>query len=88
MNYKEIEPHSERVSNIIPFITKYNCKGTNYPSKMDDWKTFEKNNSWIALNILYTKVKYVCPASNSTCQKQIILVMNLKEEKKDGIILQ
>ena len=55
---------------------------------MDDWKTFEKNNSWIALNILYTKVKDVCPACNSTCQKQIILAMNLKEEKKDGIILQ
>ena len=88
MNYKEIEPHSKRVSNIIPFITKYNWEGTNYPWKIDDWKTFEKNNSSIALNILYTKVKEVCPAYNLTCEKQIILEMNLNEEKKDGIFLQ
>ena len=37
-------------------------KGINYPSKTDDWKTFEKNNPTIALNILYIKEKEVCPA--------------------------
>ena len=26
-----------------------------HPSKIDDWKTFEKNNSIIALNVLYNK---------------------------------
>ena len=30
-----------------------NLKGMNYPSKIGDWKTFEKNNPTIALNILY-----------------------------------
>ena len=46
-----------RVSNIKPFINKHNWKGTNYPSKIDDWKTFEKKNPTIALNILYIKKK-------------------------------
>ena len=27
----------------------------NYTSKIDDWKTFKKNNLTTALNILYTK---------------------------------
>ena len=34
-------------------MNKYNWKGTNYPSKIDGWKTFEKNNLTISLNILY-----------------------------------
>ena len=29
----------------------------NCPSKIDDWKTFEKNNLINAFNILYTKEK-------------------------------
>ena len=44
LNYEEIESHPERVSSIKPFINKYNWKGINYPSNIDDWKTFEKNN--------------------------------------------
>ena len=36
LNYEEIESHPERVSNIKPFINKYNQKGWNYPSKIDD----------------------------------------------------
>ena len=57
LNYEEIESHLERVSNIKPFINKCNREGINYPSKIDDWKTFEKNNPTIALNILCTKEK-------------------------------
>ena len=36
LNFEEIESHSERVSNIIPFINKYNWEAINYPSKIDD----------------------------------------------------
>ena len=39
-----------------------NLKGINYPSKIDDWKTFEKNNPITALNILYIKEKEIHPA--------------------------
>ena len=57
LNYEEIKWNPVRVSNIKPFINKYHRKGTNYPSKIDNWKTFEKNNPTIALNILYIKEK-------------------------------
>ena len=43
LNYEEIKWNPERVSNIKPFINKYNWKGIYYPSKKDDWKTFTKN---------------------------------------------
>ena len=59
---------------------------------MDDCKTFEKNNLTIALNILYTKEKEICPSYitkiNLNCEKQIILLMIPTKKKKDyGIIL-
>ena len=75
LNYGEIESHPERVSDIKPFMNKYKWKGKNYPSKLDDWKTFEKNNPVIALNILYIKEKEICPAyiskNNLECEKLI-----------------
>ena len=42
LNYPETKPHPEGVSNIKPFINKYNWKGTNYPSKTNDWKRLRK----------------------------------------------
>ena len=44
------------------FINKYNREAINYPSKLDDWKRFEKNNPAIAFNILYTKENEIVPA--------------------------
>ena len=62
LSFEEIESHPEIVTNILPFINKYNWEGINYSSKMDDWKRFEKNNQTIALNILLTKEKGILPA--------------------------
>ena len=36
LNYGETESHPERISNIKPFINKYNWKGIYCPSKIDD----------------------------------------------------
>ena len=47
-NYDKVKWSPEIASNIKSFIKKYNWKGINYPSKLDDWKTFEKKNSTIA----------------------------------------
>ena len=59
LNYEEIKRNPEIVSNVKPFINKQNWKGMNYPSKTDDWKTFEKNNPTITFYILYIeKNKY------------------------------
>ena len=61
------------MSNIKPFINKYNSKGINYPSEIDDWKKFEKYNLASALNLLYTKEKQILLAyiskPNSTREK-------------------
>ena len=57
LNYEEIKRNSERVSNVKLFINKHKWKGINYPSKIDGYKKFEKNNPTIALNILYIKEK-------------------------------
>ena len=77
---------SGKSSSIKPFINKYNWEWVNYPSKIDDWKTFETNNPTIALNILYIKEKEICPAYiskiNSNCKKKIILLMIPNEEKE------
>ena len=62
LNYEEIESHPERISNIKLFINKYNWNEINYPSKINDRKTFEKNNLTIALNISYIKEKEINPA--------------------------
>ena len=49
------------ISKIKPFINKYDWNGIKYPSKLDDWKTFQKNNSTIALNVSYIKEKETHP---------------------------
>ena len=55
--------------NIKPFINKYKWEEISYPSKLDDWKKFEKNNLTIALNILYIKEKISTSKRNLTCEK-------------------
>ena len=74
LNYAKTELHPERVSNIILFIYKYNWDGIKYSLKIDDWKTFEKNNPTITLNVLYIKETEICPAYiskiNLNCKKQ------------------
>ena len=86
LNYQRIKWDLERASNIKPFINKYNWEGTNYPSKIDNVKTFRKNNPTISLNILYSKEKEICPAYiskiDSNCKRQIILLMFPNEEKE------
>ena len=42
LSYEEIKWNPERVSNIKSFINKYNWKGINYPSKINNWKRLRK----------------------------------------------
>ena len=68
---------------------KWKWNGIKYPSKLEDWKRFEKNHSEITLNILYGKNTEILPAyissQNSMREKQIILLMIWNEEKgKEG----
>ena len=52
LNHQEIRHHPERISNLIPFISKYNWDGIDFPAAEKEWKTFERKNHNIALNIL------------------------------------
>ena len=76
----------ETLSNTKPIINKFNSEEINYPSKIDYWKSFEKNNLTISLNISYIKEKEIVPVyvlkHNSTCEKQIILLMIPNEDKE------
>ena len=62
--------------------------GIIYPSKIDEWKTFQKNNLTIANDVLYLKEMEICPAYilSSTCvnncEKQIVLLMIPNREKE------
>ena len=54
LNHQKIENHPERISNVKPFIVKYNWKSIDFSAGIKDWKKFEENNKEVALNILYT----------------------------------
>ena len=86
LNYEEIKRNPERVSNIKLFTNKNIWEGISYPSKIDNWKTFEKNNLTITLSVLYIKEKEIHVAyiskHNSTLEKQIFILMIPNEEKK------
>ena len=86
LNHEEIKRDPQRISKFKLFINKCNWTGIKYPSKIDDWKTFDKNNPTIAHSILYIKEKEICPAyiskHNSTREKQIILLMIPNEEEE------
>ena len=36
LNHEKIGKNPERMTNIEPFLYKYNCAGINFPSKKDD----------------------------------------------------
>ena len=54
---------------------KYRWKEINYPSKRDDCKILEKNDTTIALNILCIKEKETCPGFIS----KLIRIMKNKQ---------
>ena len=87
LNHNNIENHRERISNIKPFIDQFNWEGIEFPAGIKDWKSFERNNKTIALNILYIppntktinfayKSKY-----NRKLENQVVLLMITNGEK-------
>ena len=57
LNYQNIDHHSERISKLKPFIDNYNWDNIDFPAGHKDYSAFEKNNSDIAINILYVPHK-------------------------------
>ena len=57
LNYQNINHNPERISKLEPFINNYNCDNIDFPAGHKDSSAFEKNNSDIAINILYVPYK-------------------------------
>ena len=70
-------------------MIKCNWEGIKYPSKIDNWKKFEKNNATIALNFFYAKEEKIYPAyvskHNSNREKQAILLMISNEDRSGAL---
>ena len=81
LNYQSIPSNPERISNLKPFISGYNWSDIEFPAGHKDYSAFEKNNTGIALNILYiphnTFEIRPCYISkhNKTCNIQANLLM-------------
>ena len=58
LNHQNIESHSERLSNIKPFIDKYNWKSIDFPAGIKDWKNFEENNKEVvSISYVYNLIQ-------------------------------
>ena len=88
LNYRQISDHPERTSKIKRFINKYDWKDIKFPAHKEDWNTFEKSNTSIALNILYVpcNAKQIRPAYvskyNRKKEDQVILLMITDRKKR------
>ena len=79
---EEIKKDPKLKKKIKPFMNKYNWEGINFPSEVDDSKfekKFDKNNSTIALSVLYAKkeknISCLCFKNNLNREKQTILLL-------------
>ena len=86
LNHQNTQNHPERISNIKPFIDKYNWEGIDFPAGKD-WKRFEQNNKTITLNILFIPhnektINLGCKSKyNRKRENQVVLYMITKGEK-------
>ena len=54
LHHEEIHKNPHRIKNLVPYISNYNWKDIKFPTEQKDWKTFERNNKDIALNMFST----------------------------------
>ena len=69
LDHEDIGRDPHRISKIIPFINKYNWKGTKFPAESKDWKNLNK--IMRQLNSIYfvyltTRKKYVVRTNQNT----------------------
>ena len=57
LNYENICHHPEKISKLEPFINNYNWDNIDFPAGHKEYSAFKKNNSDIAINILYVPYK-------------------------------
>ena len=80
LNHQNTENRPERISNIKPFVGKYNWKGIDFPAGIKDWKNFEENNKDVSINIL-------CVPSNNTKTINLIYKSKYNRKRKNQVVL-
>ena len=73
LNQEEIKRDPQIISKSKSFVNEYNQKGVSYPSNIDDWKTFDKNNAIVAFIFCILKKRN---NAQPTSQKLIRSVKN------------
>ena len=51
LHHEEIDKNPHRIKKLIPYISNYNWEDIKFPTGQKAWKTFERNNNDIALNV-------------------------------------
>ena len=90
LHHEEIKNNLERISLLRPYKKHYNWKGLKFPVSIKKIDKFEKNNSCIAVNLLFSNKKsqnqniYTARRSgrNAKCKKQVNLLMIEDGEKR------
>ena len=87
LNHEQIKSHPERISNIKPFIEQYNWKEIDFPSHINNWKTFESNNKSIAFNILYVphnteEIRHAYISKYNLDRENQVILLSITDGKK------
>ena len=85
-NFKK---NAQRISNLAPFADNYNRKAITFPAGSPDFKTFERNNKNIALNVLSVQpnkkelyTTYISKFNKEPEKQAIILMINENENEE------
>ena len=71
LNYEEVESHPERISNIKPFLDKYNWKGTYYLLKIIGNRVRKIIQQLLLIFCILKKNEYVQLISQNLCEKKL-----------------
>ena len=83
----KLKKNPQRMSNIKPFIDKYNWNKIDFPSHGKDWKKFESNNKSIALKALYVhhnteKIRHAYKSKYNVIRENIVILLMITNGEK------
>ena len=92
LSYQTIEKNLLRISELKPYINKYNWEGIEFAAGIKEWIKSERNNKIIAPNVLYVvynrkTISFAYRSGyNNKHKKQVILLL-IADAKNDIILL-
>ena len=93
LNHENIDNNPQRIVNLTPFIANYNWDDIKFPAGHKDYSAFEKNNSDIALNILFIprntqEIRQACVPKHNKTRNIHATLLNGMNNGVNGIYLQ